>query len=88
MELDWIVPFLLLAGEVALKDRFCLGVGTGGCNHLHFGSVMVGSGRSQRNLTHCQVRLLCEPSQNGALPECLHWQRNALPSFSAVNALG
>ena len=30
----------------------------------------------------------CDPSQNGALPECLHWQRKAFPSFSAVKGFG
>jgi len=31
---------------------------------------------------------LCEPSQNGAFADCLHWQSQAGPVFSAVNFCG
>ena len=33
-------------------------------------------------------KLLCEPSQSGALPVCLHWQKYTVFVSSAVQAIG
>jgi len=33
-------------------------------------------------------KLLCEPSQSGALPVCLHWQKYTVFVSTAVQAIG
>jgi len=38
--------------------------------------------------SQADYKLLCEPSQSGALPVCLHWQKYTVFVPSAVHAIG
>jgi hypothetical protein len=59
--------------------------------HVRYGPLSPETARLDNRLTlgaSADYKLLCEPSQSGALPVCLHWQKYTVFVSSAVQAIG